>query len=201
MSKSLGNILTIQEALARSDAASLRHYFLSSHYRSPVDFSYEGLEEAGKALERIYETLERLEPFSTVQEPAAAVLDSFREEMNDDFNTPRALALMFEEVRALNRMADEGKTGELGARAAALKTMGETLGLLQEKPGAYLKKRREALLKRREISADWMDEMIRRRERARKERNWKEADLIRGELREKGIVLEDTPQGTVWKVQ
>jgi cysteinyl-tRNA synthetase len=201
MSKSLGNILTIQEALARSDAASLRHYFLSSHYRSPLDFSYEGLEEAGKALERIYETLDRLEPFSSAQQPDAAVLESFRAEMNDDFNTPRAIALMFEEVRALNRMADEGKTGDVGPRLAALKTMGETLGLLQENPGVYLKKRRDGLLKRREISADWIDEMIRRREKSRKEKNWKEADLIRGELRQKGIVLEDTPRGTIWKVQ
>jgi len=195
MSKSLGNILTIQEA------PTLRHYFLSSHYRSPLDFSYEGLEEAGKALERIYETLERLEPFSAAQQPDAAALESFREEMNDDFNTPRAMALMFEEVRALNRMADEGKTEALGPRLAALKTMGEVLGLLQEKPGAYLKKRRDAVLRSREISAEWIDEMIRRREKSRKERNWKEADLIRGELKQKGIVLEDTPQGTIWKVQ
>jgi cysteinyl-tRNA synthetase len=201
MSKSLGNILTIQEALEHSDAATLRHYFLSSHYRSPLDFSYEGLDEAGKGLERIYETLERLDSFSTAQQPDAAALETFREEMDDDFNTPRALALMFEEVRALNRTADEGKTGELGPRLAALKTMGEALGLLQEKPGAYLKKRRDALLKRRDISADWIDEMVRRREKYRKDKNWKEADRIRGELKEKGIVLEDAQQGTIWKVQ
>jgi cysteinyl-tRNA synthetase len=201
MSKSLGNILTIQEALERSDAMTLRHYFLSSHYRSPLDFSYEGLEEAGKALERIYETLERLEPFSTGRQPDAAALESFRAEMNDDFNTPRAMALIFDEVRALNRAADEGKSAELGPRLAALETMAGALGLLQEKPGAYLKKRRDALLRRREISADWIDQMIRRREKSRKEKNWKEADLIRGELKQKGIVLEDTPRGTTWKVQ
>jgi cysteinyl-tRNA synthetase len=159
------------------------------------------LEEAGKALERIYETLERLEPFSAGQQPDAAALESFRAEMNDDFNTPRAMALIFDEVRALNRAADEGKSAEIGPRLAALETMAGALGLLQEKPGAYLKKRRDALLRRREISADWIDQMIRRREKSRKEKNWKEADLIRGELKQKGIVLEDTPQGTTWKVQ
>ena len=204
MSKSLGNIMTIQEVLARSDAATMRHYFLSSHYRSPLDFSYQGLDEAGKALERIYETAERMERLlarAPRGEADAGVLESFRDEMNDDFNTPRALALMFEEARLLNRLADEGKTSAIGPRWAALKTIAETLGLLQETPAEFFRKKKEQWLIAQKISAGWVEDLIRAREAARKEKKWLEADSIRAELSDKGIVLEDSPQGTIWKVK
>ncbi|MGH7846125.1 MAG: cysteine--tRNA ligase, partial [Candidatus Binatia bacterium] len=95
MSKSLGNIATIQEVLERADAAALRHYFLASQYRSPLDFSDQGLEEAGKALDRIYETFERVErlaPANHRTQASPEILDAFREAMDDDFNTPKALA-------------------------------------------------------------------------------------------------------------
>ena len=163
MSKSLGNIMTIQEVLGRSDAATLRHYFLSSHYRSPLDFSYQGLEEAGKAVERIYETCERMERLfarAPGGEADAGVLESFREEMNDDFNTPRALALMFEEARALNRLADEGKTAAIGPRWAAFKTIGEALGLLQEKPAEFFRNKKDQWLKAHRIPAEWVEDLI-----------------------------------------
>ncbi len=204
MSKSLGNIMTIQEVLGRSDAATLRHYFLSSHYRSPLDFSYQGLEEAEKALERIYETCERMErlsPQAYSGEADAVLLQSFREEMNDDFNTPRALALMFEESRLLNRLADEGKASEIGPRWAALKTIGETLGLLQETPAEFFRKKRDQWLNIHKVSAEWVEDLIRLRETARKEKKWQEADRIRSELKDKGIIVEDSPHGTVWKVR
>ncbi|HWP57387.1 MAG TPA: cysteine--tRNA ligase [Candidatus Acidoferrales bacterium] len=204
MSKSLGNIATIQEVLSRADAATLRHYFLASHYRSPLDFSDQGLEEAGKALERLYETFERMErvaPVSEQTEPSAEVLEAFREAMNDDFNTPKALALMFDEARALNRMADEGKTAELRPRWAAVKKAGEALGLLQQTPQQFFAAKKERWLKRHQIAADWIDDMLGRREKARREKNWQEADRIRAELKRKGIILEDSPEGTTWKVR
>jgi cysteinyl-tRNA synthetase len=204
MSKSLGNTYTIREILSRYEAAALRHYFLSSHYRSPMDFSEQGLEEAGKGVERIYETMERLGrcvTFEGTAKPEPGLLDEFRREMDDDFNTPRALALIFEEVRAANRMMDESKTERLSARGLALKIMGEVLGLLQEEPEAFVEKRKERWLQRQGISREMIEELIRKREEARSEKNWQEADRLRAELQDKGIALEDTPRGTLWKVR
>jgi cysteinyl-tRNA synthetase len=121
MSKSLGNYFTIQEILEAHDAAALRHLFMGSHYRSPMDFSTEALEEAGRATDRIHETLERagqsLKPGAEAI-PEAGLLEAFHLEMDDDFNTPRALALIFDEARALNRSLDE-KPGGIEARGGA----------------------------------------------------------------------------------
>ena len=97
MSKSLGNIYSIQEVLDRYDAASLRHYILASHYRSPLDFSDQGLEEAEKGMDRIYDTVNRLNQLTSPNgegEKEEGLLEEFRKEMDDDFNTPRALALI-----------------------------------------------------------------------------------------------------------
>lgn len=205
MSKSLGNFYTVKEILERWEAPVLRHYFLSSHYRSPLDFSEQGLEEASKGVERIYETIERLDRAlpsdEDTAEPESEILNTFRQEMDDDFNTPKAMALIFDEVRALNRILDGGKTKGLAARGQALKVMGEVLGLLQEKPALFLKEKRERWLRKQGISVESIEEAIRRRERARSEKKWQEADRIRKELQERGIMLEDTPGGTIWKVR
>ncbi|MDH3442871.1 MAG: cysteine--tRNA ligase [Deltaproteobacteria bacterium] len=200
MSKSLGNILTIREILEDADAVALRHYFLSSHYRSPMDFSRDGLEEAGKATDRIYETMERVASGRSLEKvaPEPALIDAFRQEMDDDFNTPRALALIFDEVRSLNRLLDDKKSKGLEARAAALRSMCDTLGLLQE---GYLERKKERWLKRGHVSLQAIEGLISRRDDARKEKNWQEADRIRQELQDKGIAIEDTPGGTVWKVK
>src|SRR5919106_6734773 len=122
MSKSLGNFYTIREILSRVDAVALRHYFLGSHYRSPLDFSFQGLEEAARSAERIYETIDRVNREVPVAHQAVAdpaLLDEFRREMDDDFNTPRALALIFDEVRSINRLLDEKTTASVSPRAAA----------------------------------------------------------------------------------
>lgn len=204
MSKSLGNIYSIQEILRRYEAVALRHYFLTSHYRSPIDFSEPALEEAEKGMERVCETIDRLDrsvPSGGGARPETAVLDVFRQEMDDDFNTPRALALIFDEIRSLNRMLDEGKSERLYPRLLALKSMGEVLGMLRDKPEAFLKKKKERWMRNRGFSAETIEELIKRRERARSAKQWQEADRIRTELQEKGITLEDTPGGTIWKVR
>ena len=204
MSKSLGNILAIREVLARHEAAALRHYMFSSHYRSPMDFSEQGLEEAEKGIERIFETIARFEESAgsaASNDGDPALLDDFRREMDDDFNTPRALALVFDEVRALNRLMDEGKTAELASRIAAVKRIGSALGLLQEAPAKFLARKKDRWLRGHAISHDEIEESIRRRNQARKDKNWGEADRIRAELSAKGIVLEDSSGGTVWKVK
>ncbi|MBI4522897.1 MAG: cysteine--tRNA ligase [Deltaproteobacteria bacterium] len=203
MSKSLGNFYTIQEILERCDAAALRHYFLASHYRSPLDFSEQGLEEAARGVERIYETAARLSrqvPSPASTEPDPALLENFREEMSDDFNTPRALALVFEEVRALNRLLDQGKTAGLNARGEAFKIITGVLGL-QGDPEAFFNNKKDRWLRQRGLSSEAIEASIQRRNQARRDKRWEEADHIRTELHDLGIILEDTPGGTVWKVK
>jgi cysteinyl-tRNA synthetase len=200
MSKSLGNFFTIREILEAAHGLALRHYFLSSHYRSPMDFSQEGLDEAGKATDRIYETLERVGRAQRQENVARdpALVDAFRQEMDDDFNTPRALALIFDEVRALNRLLDQKKARGLEGRAAALRSMCDALGLPQE---GYFERKKQRFFNRELVSAQAIEELISRRDAARKEKDWQEADRIRQALQEKGVVIEDTPGGTVWKVK
>ena len=201
MSKSLGNFFTIREILEEFDAAALRHYFLASHYRSPMDFSKEGLTEAARATDRIYETIERLGHSANTREqavPDSALLESFRQEMDDDFNTPRALALIFDEMRALNRLLDEKKTQGVEKRASALRAMCDTLGLLRD---GYFERKKQRFLKKGSLTVLRIEELIRQRDRARFEKNWQEADRIRDALAREGIVLEDTAKGTLWKVK
>jgi cysteinyl-tRNA synthetase len=203
MSKSLGNFFTIKEILEDHEAVALRHYFLGSHYRSPLDFSIEGLEEAEKGVERIYELLERgvLSGANGAIQPDPALLDLFRQEMDDDFNTPRALALIFEEVRLLNRLLDEGKVGDVRARVAALRKITEVLGLLPDEPKRFFERRRERWILQQGLSPEAVESLIRKRDQARRERRWQEADRIRQELEDKGITLEDAAGGTVWRVR
>ena len=201
MSKSLGNFFTIREILSDFDAVALRHYFLSSQYRSPMDFSMDGLTEAARATDRIYETIERLDGLkgsNSTAEPDRVLIESFRREMDDDFNTPRALALIFDEVRAINRLLDQKTAKGIEQRGAALRVMCDTLGLLQ--PG-YFERKKARFLAKSPIKQYEIDDLIRRRDQARQEKNWREADRLRDELSQKGILLEDTPKGTVWKVK
>ena len=204
MSKSLGNVYTIREILERYEAATLRYYFLGSHYRSPIDFFDQGLEDAEKSMERIYETMDRLDrlvPSNGGTIPDEAVLEEFRREMDEDFNTPRALAFIFDEIHALNRRLDEGKTAGLSARVLAMKSAGEVLGLFQVKAELFLSRKRERWMRNHGLSAQAIEELIQRRDRARSAKQWQEADRIRAELQERGITLEDTPGGTIWKVR
>jgi cysteinyl-tRNA synthetase len=118
--------------------------------------------------------------------------------MDDDFNTPRALALIFDEVRALNRLLDEKKSKGIRERCAALRVMCDTLGLLQ--PG-YFERKKVRFLTNSKIAPQEIDDLIARREQARQSKNWPEADRLRDELSGRGILLEDTAKGTVWKVK
>jgi cysteinyl-tRNA synthetase len=204
MSKSLGNFFTIRDILKSWNATVLRHYFLTSHYRSPVDFSNQGVEEAARAMDRIYETIDRVCTASEVsgeQEAEPQLMAAFRDEMNDDFNTPRALALMFDEVRALNRNLDQGKSAGLYTRALAMKQMCEVMGLLQESPDEFFRKRKELWLAKQGLTRHSVENLIAKRNRARQEKDWQEADRIRNELQDKGILLEDAPGETLWKVK
>jgi len=201
MSKSLGNFFTIRDILGEFDAVALRHYFLGSHYRNPLDFSKEGLAEASKAADRIFDTIERLGKSVRSTGPIArdpALMHAFREEMDDDFNTPRALALIFDEVRALNKLLDQKKATGIEARYAALRAMCDALGLLQE---GYFERKKQRWLKNSILSEGEILAAIGLRNEARKAKNFPEADRIRDELNQRGVAIEDTPEGTKWKVR
>jgi cysteinyl-tRNA synthetase len=201
MSKSLGNFFTIRDILNDFDAVALRHFFLGSHYRNPMDFSKDGLEDASKAADRIFDTIERLDNSVKAGAQATAdgaVMEAFRQEMDDDFNTPRALALIFDEVRTLNKRLDEKKTEGIEARNAALQAMCNALGLLQE---GYLARKKQRWLRRGILSESQIETAIRRRNDARRAKDWPEADRIRDELNQQGVAIEDTPGGTIWKIR
>jgi len=201
MSKSLGNFFTIRDILDEFDAVALRHFFLGSHYRNPLDFSKDGLEEASKAADRIFDTLERLDKSvkATAQvRPDGALMEAFRREMDDDFNTPRALALLFDEVRALNKLLDEKKNSGIAARYAALRSICDALGLLQE---GYLERKKQRWLKKGILPESEIEAAIGQRDEARRTKNWPEADRIRDQLNRLGVTIEDTPKGTIWKVR
>ncbi len=196
MSKSLGNFFTVREILERYDPEEVRYFILTSHYRKPLNYSNEHLEQAHGALTRLYTALRGLEEGGNPDTEAGRPFrERFEAAMNDDFNTPEALAVLFEVAREINRLRD-GDPQQARDLAAVLRSLGDRLGLLQRPPEAYLKGRGggDGGLSDEEIEA-----LIRQRTEARAARQWAEADRIRDRLAEAGIVLEDGPEGTTWR--
>jgi len=201
MSKSLGNVLTVRQLRQSFDPLALRFFMLSSHYRTPINFSRESLEQASKALERLNTTLynlkERLEkaseglPDGEEEKLLAFLQDSkekFIESMDDDFNTAEALAVLFELSHKaniyLNRLEGQ-KKNVLKSLVDFFVEVDSIFGILkQEKPPVLQQE---------------IEELIAKREKARSQKDWATADAIRDRLREMGIILEDTRQGVRWK--
>jgi cysteinyl-tRNA synthetase len=182
MSKSLGNFFTIRDVLQRFDGETLRFFMLRTHYRSPFNFSDANLDDARQALRRLYTALDGAtpsdEPLDWSQPQAAA----FQAAMNEDFNTPVALAVLFDLASELNRT-------RAPATAALLRSLGGVLGVLQQSPRAYLQGG---------LDARAIDTAIAARQAAKAAKNYAEADRIRKELAAQGVELKDTPQGTTW---
>ncbi|MFZ5658814.1 MAG: cysteine--tRNA ligase [Pseudomonadota bacterium] len=198
MSKSLGNFFTIRELLPRFGGEVVRFFILSSHYRSPLNYSDENLEIAKNGLTRLYTALKGVEAahyvsFEEIPAQLSPWLTRFIAAMDDDFNTPEALAVLFELATELNRAkgVDESLATEL---AGLLKRLGHTLGLLEQDPVAFLQGGAGAVLDVARIEA-----LIAERAAAKKAKNYAEADRIRAMLSEEGIVLEDGAQGTTWR--
>jgi len=217
MSKSLGNFITIQDVLATYHPQELRLFFLSTHYRSPLDFSRSGLAEARSGIVRIYRTLQRIEeligPYARDSHTiTAALLDETEADdlkkrfigvMDDDLNTAAALGLLFDKVHELNRLLDSSPFNEdlrsyLQRERAALIECARSLGLLCAQPSQLLG---ELTRSPGEIDAGEIESIIRQRDKARKERDWARADSIREDLSRRGIILEDGPKGTKWRLR
>lgn len=207
MSKSLGNFLTIGDALQRvATPEVLRFVLLSSHYRMPLDFAAQKLDDAHKGLTRAYETLARAEVAAGgPSEPDGPSDDDFvarfREAMDDDCNTPRALGVIFDGVRELNRALDAGRTEAAAGLRRTLGTVGAVLGLLEEPPGAFLDAQKQSGLADGGLAVEEIEALVAERAAARAARDFGRADAIRDRLAGCGIVLKDGPDGTTWTVQ
>jgi cysteinyl-tRNA synthetase len=184
MSKSLNNFFTIRDVLKHYDGETLRFFMLRTHYRSPFNFSDANLDDARAALTRLYTTLQGVPPTAAALDWSHPSATAFRAAMNDDFNTPAALAVLFELASEANRSRD-------GALSALIKHLAATLGFLQQEPRAYLQGGVT-------LDAATIEARIGERAKAKAAGDYPEADRIRRELLAQGIVLKDSPQGTTW---
>jgi cysteinyl-tRNA synthetase len=217
MSKSLGNFFTVKEILQKYDPEVVRCFLVSTHYRSPIEFSDAQLNEVELSIDRYYTTLMRINEFLEITDTEekspggeefegiiSATRQKLEEAMDDDFNTALAMGYIFEFVREVNRFLDSGLSGqkarELTLRAkAALIELGGVLNIFQRTPENWYK----ALMNVKNIGLTGEDiqNKITERQHARQEKDYNTADRIRKELEDKGIILEDKKDGTSWKIK
>ncbi|MCZ0926306.1 cysteine--tRNA ligase [Halomonas janggokensis] len=200
MSKSLGNFFTIREVLAEHDPEVVRFLLVASHYRSAINYSLDSLSEARKSLTRFYTALEGVpvDAAAASDDPAVAhYRERFITAMDDDFNTPEALAVLFDLARDVNRAKSDAPEKALGL-AVELKQLGGVLGLLQQSPEAFLKGSQQDNLA---LSESAINEKIAQRQAAKANKDFAQADAIRDELAALGIILKDSREGTTWVVE
>ncbi len=194
MSKSLGNFFTVREILQRYLPEEVRYFILTSQYRSPLHYADEQLSNARSALTRFYTALRGLRDDVPVV-TGEALEARFHAAMEDDFNTPEALAAMFELAREINRVRGDDPA-HAAALGALLRELGGLLGILQDDPEVYLRGGESGSTG---LGDAEIESLIERRNAAKQNRNWSEADAIRDQLKDAGIVLEDSPAGTTWR--
>ncbi len=206
MSKSLGNVFGIREVTERLPPEALRLFLVSTHYRSPIRFSLEGVEESFRALVRLYETLARAETgVGPASGPAPALfpptprLEPFVAAMDDDLNTAGGVAVVFDLVRELNRSLDAGDPRGSAEVRDDLRRVGAVLGIAERSPREFLESERVRALAAAGLTASDVERRIAERTAARQAKEWKRADEIRDSLAAKGIALEDEAGGTSWR--
>jgi len=190
MSKSLNNFSLIRDVTAQFDNEIVRYFMLASHYRNPINYSKENLESAKVGLERLYISLRGLPSVETTSSNDV-FMTRFNEAMDDDFNTPVALSVLFDIAREINKLRDENKLIQAAELGNILKKLAGIIGILQKNADDFLQAGiTEADMKKIEQLTDARNE-------ARKNKDWDSADKIRQELLSLGVVLEDTTEGTI----
>jgi cysteinyl-tRNA synthetase len=189
MSKSLGNFFTIRDVLKTFDAEVVRFFILRAHYRSPLNYSDDHLEDARQSLTRLYTALRNVPPLDAGVDWDEPHAQRFKAAMDDDLNTPEAVAVLFELANLANRDASP-------VLAAQLKGLAGVIGLLERDPVAFLQ---AGAAGSEAVDVQVIEALIARRAAAKSERNYAEADRLRAELLDRGVVLEDTAQGTTWR--
>lgn len=191
MSKSLGNFFTIREVLKQVSAEVLRFFLLASHYRSPINYSDQALQHASQALQRLYQALRDV-PLLEEHEglPGSDFEQRFIAAMDDDFNTPEALAVLHDLARDINRLKDQ-RDPQAIVQAAILRKLSARLGLLQQGTEQFFQGDQDV---------SHIDALVAAREQARADKDWPKADAIRAQLLAEGIVLEDTAEGMKWRL-
>jgi len=194
MSKSLNNYFTIRDVLEKYDGETLRYFLSSSHYRSPLNFSEESLESSRTALTRLYTAIRGLSSSAKEMNQVSMHFDyekRFNYALDDDFNTPIALSILFEIAKQINTERDKNPK-QAGALSKLLVKLGNNLGILKHSSEDYFKKGAS-------ISDSEIEQKIRRRNEARMAKDFSVSDQIRVELLSLGIVLEDSENGTTWR--
>lgn len=201
MSKSLNNFFTVRDVLTTFPPEVVRYFILNSHYRSPLDYSDENLRAAKKALDGYYLALRGV-PKAAMASEGEAHVTRFHQAMEQDFNTPKAFAELAALAGDINRAKAAGQQSKASALAAALRQIGEVLGLFQADPDEHLKHAGEVsggTAGATGYSDQQIEQLIARRLDARRQKNWAESDRIRDELKQAGVILEDGSQGTTWR--
>ena len=208
MSKSLHNFITVEDALKQYHPEVLRYFMLSTHYRTPIDFSMANLKDTEKKICYFYNTLKTLNQFAAKaakpvrNEKALEFINEFKEAMDDDFNSARVVAALFNLFKHLNEVLVSKKTrptpDECAGFAEAIKEVGGVMGVLLRDPDEITNEIKEIQIVRYGISKDEIEEIINKRKAYRAEKNFEMADKMREELLEKGISIQDTPNGTEW---
>ena len=209
MSKSLGNVLSIAEVTERAPGEALRLLYFGTHYRAPLEFTPQRLEEQARSLERFYEALARAEELigaaaapaldGALATPDSPFLEAFCAAMDEDLNAAMALGFVFDRMRELNRALDAGDRPTVTSARGDLLRVGAALGLFAEKPAVFLDAARRRGQQRTGLTDAEIEAAIAEREAARKRKDFRAADAVRERLRERGILLEDTPSGTLWR--
>ncbi|MDH3972983.1 MAG: cysteine--tRNA ligase [Deltaproteobacteria bacterium] len=227
MSKSLGNFFTIRDILKLYEPEVLRFFLLTTHYRSPIDYSDRNLKETERALEKIYTTLKTMNSIidgsaghegsgpregddydGEAEELIHSLVERFTEAMDDDFNSAAAIAAIFDTVRAINRWInshDFRRTAKaveiLEEGKRRFETLGEVMGILGHEPEQFFKKIRQKRSEGQKIDEEEVKVLVTERIRAREAKNWQKSDEIRDKLQRMGVILKDGPEGTSWEIK
>jgi cysteinyl-tRNA synthetase len=195
MSKSLNNFFTVRDVLKSYDAEVVRHLLIASHYRSPINYSEQGLKQSASVLERFYNALKGLDIANAKSLTNSRFEKAFFEAMDDDFNTPEAFSVLFEMVKEINRQkaADSNVANQLGA---LLVRLANTLGILQSSAEDFLRNNVST-----DVDAEAIEQLIAAREQARADKDWAKADEIRDKLSEMKVVVEDGAMGSGWRIE